>query len=34
MPLVGAASLRDEIEKRAIVDFLELRERLFHCAGA
>jgi hypothetical protein len=34
MALVDPASFRDKVEKRAVVNFLELRVRLFHCAGA
>jgi hypothetical protein len=31
---VDVPGILDEIEKRAVVDFPELRERFFHCAGA
>ena len=34
MALMDPTRFRDEVEKRAVVDFLELRVRLFHCAGA
>jgi hypothetical protein len=34
MPLVRTASLRNEIKKRTVINFLELRERLFHWAAA
>jgi hypothetical protein len=32
MLFVEGMRLGDEIEKRAVVDFLQLGERLFHCA--
>jgi hypothetical protein len=34
MALMDPARFRDKVEKRAVVNFLELRVRLFHCAGA